>query len=167
MASACTGRGTPTAFYLAPAGDAAAALVAQPAEPTAAMTPTRDAQAEPARPTPTPPCTPGLLYLEDLSIPDGTLVVPGEALDKRWLVENNGSCNWDREYSLQLIAGPNLGAPDEQALFPARSGARATVRILFTAPQEPGVYRSAWQAADKDGVLFGDPIYIEIVVETP
>lgn len=110
-------------------------------------------------------CTDNLSYLEDLTVPDGSLVLPGQAIDKRWLVENNGTCNWDEGYRLKLIAGDALGASPEQALFPARAGAQVTLRILFTAPLEAGTYRSAWQAFDPQGELFGDPIFIEIVVE--
>jgi hypothetical protein len=114
--------------------------------------------------TPTPPCADGLRYIEDLSIPDSSQVSSGERLDKRWSVENNGSCNWDKDYRLKLVAGPELGAPVEQALYPARSGSLATIRIIFTAPSEPGVYRSAWQAYNSDGQPFGDPVFIEIQV---
>jgi hypothetical protein len=102
-----------------------------------------------------------------LTVPDGTVVAPGERLDKRWQVENNGSCNWDVRYSLVLIAGPQLNAPPEQALNPARSGTQAMVQIIFVAPEEPGAYRSAWQAQDPQGILFGDPIYIDFIVQAP
>lgn len=57
-----------------------------------------------------------------------------------------------------------MGTPPEKALIPARSGNQAEIRIIFTAPTEPGSYRSAWQAQDPQGDLFGDPIFIEIVV---
>lgn len=86
-------------------------------------------------------------------------------MDKRWEVENTGNCNWDDHYRLRLIAGPDLGAQKEQALFPARSGSRAAIRILFKAPVEPGAYRSAWQAFDAQGEPFGDPFFIDIVVQ--
>jgi hypothetical protein len=105
-----------------------------------------------------------LIYLQDLTIPDDSSVLPGSMLDKQWLVENNGTCNWDRYYRLRLIAGPDLGAPSEQALYPARSGSQAVIRILFTAPAESGTYRSAWQAYDPQGKTFGDLIFIQIVV---
>ena len=117
-----------------------------------------------ALPTPTPPCADSLRYIEDLNIPDGSQVSSGESLDKRWSVENNGSCNWDKGYHLKLIAGPELGASAEQALYPARSGSQVTIRIIFTAPTEAGVYRSAWQAYNPDGRPFGDPVFIEIQV---
>lgn len=119
----------------------------------------------PPLPTAVPSCVDSLSFYEDLSIPDGTVVSPGQRLDKRWKVSNSGACNWDERYRLKLIAGPDMGASQEQALYPARSGAQATIRILFKAPNEPGTYRSAWQASNPQGEPFGDTIYIEIVVK--
>jgi hypothetical protein len=110
-------------------------------------------------------CTNSLVYLEDITIPDGSPASLGEVLDKQWKVENAGTCNWDSSYRIKLIAGPPLEAPSEQALYPARSGSQATIRIIFTAPDEAGRYRSAWQAYDPQGAPFGDPIFIEFVVE--
>ncbi len=118
-------------------------------------------------PSPTPSCTNNLTYKEDLTIPDGTAVQPGEVLDKRWQVENSGTCNWGDRYRLKLIAGPDLGASSEQALYPARSSTLATIRLAFTAPDEPETYRSAWQAYSPEGDPFGDPIFIEIMVVPP
>jgi hypothetical protein len=119
---------------------------------------------EPPRPTPTPPCLSDLEFVDDLSIPDGAQVKAGEHLDKRWVVKNSGMCNWDEGYRVRLIAGPDLGAPREQALLPARSGAEVTLRIQFTAPNQPGTYRSAWQAHDPSGQPFGDLFFIEFSV---
>jgi hypothetical protein len=140
--------------------------------PTLAVTPTPPIPtpepilqaAEAVRPTGTPACISDLTYLNDLTIPDGVQVLPGEILDKRWAVRNSGECNWDERYTLQLTDGPAMGAPATQALFPARSGTEPTLRILFTAPDTPGIQRSAWQAHDPAGQPFGDPIFIEIIV---
>jgi hypothetical protein len=93
-------------------------------------------------------------------------VTPGQTLDKRWQVQNSGTCNWDNRYRMKLIAGPEMAANPEQALFPARSGASLVIRIVFTAPNEPGTYRSAWQAYAPNGEPFGDPFFIEVVVIT-
>jgi hypothetical protein len=115
-------------------------------------------------PTATPKCETDLMFKEDLTIPDGSQVHPGEKLDKRWLVENSGDCNWDVNYRIRLIAGPSLGAATEQALYPARSNTEAVIRIEFTAPYEQGIYRSAWQAYNPKGESFGHIFYVDFVV---
>jgi hypothetical protein len=63
-----------------------------------------------------------------------------------------------------MISGNAMGVPTEQALYPARSGTQATVRIIFIAPQEAGDYTSEWQAFDPDGVPFGQSFFIKITV---
>lgn len=156
LLTACSGQGdaTPTLGVYRPPTQAVTLT------PILIFTP--DAAAE--RPTSEPVCTNTLWFFQDLTIPDGTQVSPGERLDKRWLVQNAGTCNWDERYKIRLEAGPNMGVPAEQGLFPARSGLEITVRMNFIAPEEPGTYRSAWQAYDPDSVPFGDPFFIEVVV---
>lgn len=109
-------------------------------------------------------CHNDLQFLEDLTIPDGTLVAPGAALDKQWRVKNSGDCNWDERYRLRLVNGNALGAEPEQALYPARAGAEAVLRILFTAPLEAGTYYSEWQAYAPDNTSFGDPVFLQVIV---
>lgn len=100
-----------------------------------------------------------------MTIPDGTVVPPGASIDKQWLVQNNGTCNWDSRYRLKFVGGLEMGAVTEQALFPARAGSQATLRILFTAPSEPGTYTTAWQPIGPNGEPFGDPVFMEINVQ--
>jgi hypothetical protein len=119
------------------------------------------------QPTPTPQCADNLSFIADVTIPDGTEVIAGSQVDKRWQVSNSGSCNWNQWYTIRFIAGDGLGAQPEYVLYPARSGALATLRILFTAPEEAGRYRSAWQAYSPADAPFGDPIYMEIEVIPP
>lgn len=114
-----------------------------------------------------PECSDGLTFLDDLTIPDGTTVQPEDMLDKRWLVKNSGGCNWMKDYRLRLVSGPAMGEPEEQALYPARSGSQAELRMVFDAPKEAGLYRSAWQAYNPRGEAFGDPFFIEVVVQSP
>jgi len=115
--------------------------------------------------TPTLPCADGLTFINDLTVPDGSIIQAGASIDKRWEVENSGTCNWEIGYSIRLIAGDEMGAGTQQALIPARSGTRAVIRILFQAPSEPGNYRSAWQAYNSQDQPFGDPIFMDIIIE--
>jgi hypothetical protein len=118
----------------------------------------------PPQPTPTLICTDNLLFIDDITIPDNSVVAPSSKLDKQWLVQNNGDCNWDARYRLRLVSGDPFGASPEQALYPARAGTQANLRILFTAPQETGDYVSEWQAFDANGIPFGASFFIKFVV---
>jgi hypothetical protein len=115
--------------------------------------------------TPTPACLDRLAFLSDVTIPDYTTVIPATILDKQWLVQNSGSCNWDDRYRLRLVGGDALGTSPEQALYPARAGKQATLRIIFTAPLDAGSYTSEWQAFDANGISFGDSFFIKIIVQ--
>ena len=133
------------------------------------LSPTEKPTPEPTNtissPTSAPDCVNILSFMEDLTVPDGTSVAPGETLDKQWKVINSGTCNWDENYSIQLIAGPAMGVESKQALYPAKVGSQAIIQIQFTAPDEIGSHRSAWQAFTPDDQPFGDPFFIEIIVE--
>jgi hypothetical protein len=112
-------------------------------------------------------CTNDLSYVSDVTIPDNTFVTYGASIDKQWLVQNSGTCNWDSSYRLRHLGGAVLGAAEAAMLYPARAGTQATIQILFTAPFTDGVYESAWQAYDPNGNPFGQTIYIRITVAAP
>ncbi len=100
-------------------------------------------------------------------MPDGSLIQPGGSVDKQWLVSNSGTCNWDSRYRLKLVSGESFGLPTEQALYPARAGTQAVLRIAFAAPSAAGTYQSEWQAFGADGAAFGDPVYLQIIIASP
>lgn len=134
--------------------------------PTFTLAPLASPTLEPTiTPTSTPEvCTNNLTYLQDLTVPDGTVVQPGSSVEKKWLVTNSGTCDWDSSYRLKWISGDALGAPTDQALYPARAGTQVTLRIVFTAPSTAGTYQSTWQAFAPDGTAFGDSFYIQFLV---
>jgi hypothetical protein len=154
--AACAGGNSSTIPTPAPLSPSTPSLVYRTLTPTTILS---------VLPTATPICTNNLTFINDITIPDGTLVAPGSLLDKQWLVKNSGDCNWDTRYRLRLISGDTLSASTELALFPARTGTQATLRILFTAPQESGEYISEWRAFDSNGISFGDSFFIKIKVQ--
>jgi hypothetical protein len=116
-------------------------------------------------PSPTAPCENHLVFLQDLTVPDGSVFAPGAEIEKVWALRNDGSCTWNQGYTLQLESGPALGAFDRQPLPTAEPGESIEMKVDFFAPPEPGTYRSAWRAHDLGGEPFGVLIFIEIVVE--
>lgn len=164
LAPACSPLPTPTPF-IPPTNQAP--LI----EPALIITPTPTTDQVRIIPLPTiiptidqSNCINNLTFIEDITIPDNSFIAFGASIDKQWLIGNSGTCNWHSAYRLHHTGGAVLGAPEEIALFPAKSGTQATIQITFTAPFDEGVYESAWQAFDPNGVAFGDPIYIRILV---
>lgn len=173
--SACAPRATPTMF-IPPVGNrtpTAPPTLTQAAPPEALPTFTVPPPPAAITETATQPavtftptaCVNNLRFEQDLTIPDGTIVLPGASVEKQWLVTNSGTCDWTSSYRLIFVGGDTLGAPADQALFPARAGLQATLTITFLAPFEAGTYQSAWQAFDADGNAFGAVIYMTIVVQ--
>ncbi len=166
-AAACSPAFTPTPFR--PPTEQPALI-----EPTLIIHPTKQVVIIQSTPLPTilptvnpQECSDNLHFVDDVTIPDNSFVTYGSSIDKQWLVENSGTCNWNSNYRLKHLGGADLGAPEEVMLYPAHAGTQATLQIIFTAPFTDGVYESAWQASDPNGNSFGDPIYIRITVAAP
>jgi hypothetical protein len=156
LLASCAGGVTPMA---PPDTDAPTPLVGGDIVPV----PTESSAALPA--TPTAFCANDALFLEDLTLPDGTQVLPGGALDKRWLILNQGGCAWGPEYRLVQIGDSRIEGPRELALYPAVAGGQAVWQVALVAPPEEGEYISRWRAQAPDGTLFGDEVYVLVVVD--
>ena len=169
LASACSPASKPTPF-IPPTAQAPLiepTLIIQPTEPVPDQkTPLPTIFIPTLTPTPED-CVSNLSFLSDLTVFDGTSIPYGATIDKQWLVQNSGTCNWSAGYRLRYIGGAILGAPEELNLYPAKSGTQAVIQITFTAPFSDGQYESAWQAFDPAGLAFGDAIYMRIVVVPP
>jgi hypothetical protein len=110
------------------------------------------------------PCTVDAVFLTDMTVPDNSQVVPGAPIDKRWKVQNTGTCSWDSRYRLAFFEGAQMNAAGESAIFPAKAGAQAVLQVAMTAPDIPGNYTGRWQLRDPDGKPFGPVLFIKITV---
>lgn len=119
----------------------------------------------PIPPTATPaPCANDALFVNDITIPDNSQILPGAPIDKRWEIENTGTCDWNRDYRVAFFEGEQMSAAGEHALYPAKAGSKAIVQISMTAPAAPGDYVGRWQLRDPQGRPFGAVLYIKIIV---
>lgn len=74
--------------------------------PLATLTPTIEEPASADTATPTKQaeaCTPDSEYVADITIPDGTLVKPGDSFTKTWRIRNDGTCTWNAEYTWEQL----------------------------------------------------------------
>lgn len=111
-----------------------------------------------------PDCIDNFYYVDDVNYPDGTYVEPGQKFLKEWEVINNGSCNWIDGYLLRFVSGEQMGAPESVPIPHVEVGKKGKFSVEFTAPKEPGTYRSIWKPFNDRNRSFGETVYLEIVV---
>jgi len=169
LASACSpsSRSTPFVPPTAPAPFIESTLILQPSPTSVIQKTPLPTISLPTATTNPEDCVNNLSFISDLTVFDGTSVTYGATIDKQWLVQNSGTCNWNAGYHLRYVGGATLDAAEELALYPAKSGTQAVIQISFTAPFSDGDYESAWQAFDPTGLAFGDVVYMRIVVVPP
>jgi len=111
-------------------------------------------------------------FVTDVTVPDGTQFAPGTVFTKTWQLRNSGTCAWTSAYGLVFTSNaqmsgvsPHLfGHLDASATKTIDPGATMDITIELTAPSAPGTYTGWWKMVNADGVAFGDPFYVEIVV---
>jgi hypothetical protein len=113
--------------------------------------------APPATPAPTPvACSDRATYIADVTIPDGTWVLPGSPFDKVWRLQNSGSCTWTTSYSVSFVSGNSLGGSANTPLTRAvRPGEIVDLTLRLTAPRTEGTYRGNWMLRNGAGGYFG------------
>lgn len=139
------------------------AEAAVPTEPSATPTATL-----PAAGGPTAGCLKANLLGE--TIPDDTILKPGETFIKKWTVKNSGTCTWDQTYKLVFWGGdlmggayvynfPVVAVPDQIVEIP----------IVLYAPEQPGSYKGYWRIQSPNGIDFGvgeydQSMWVQVVV---
>jgi len=92
----------------------------------------------------------------DVTIPDGTVMLPGETFSKTWRLENVGRCTWTRQYAVTFFSGNSMEAIQNQFLSAeVEPGEVIDVTVDMKAPATTGLYQSNWMLLDPHGDLFG------------
>jgi hypothetical protein len=130
----------------------------------------------PTSPLPVPPkgatgCTLQATFVKDVTIPDGTVMSPGQKFTKTWQLKNSGTCTWTKDYKVVFYIGSSMGANTSQGLGAvAAPGATISISIHMNAPTTAGSYKGDWLLSDPQGNTFGTelsgkvPFWVQIVV---
>ncbi len=115
----------------------------------------------------TPPaCTMSAALLQDLSIPDGTILKPGQQFTKTWRVQNNGTCDWEN-YKLVFVRGSLMGGNSPSLLPKVSSGSTIDISLELFAPSYQGEYSGYWQIQSDKGSLIGPELHYTIRIPSP
>lgn len=111
------------------------------------------------------------IFIADLTIPDGTVLKPGEDFKKVWQVRNTGNCTWDEGYGLVFIGGDTDIDPVNYEIKIKADfidpGEDADFDIPLTAPLAEGSYQGTWRMRNDQGAYFGTLLTVVIEVKKP
>ncbi|CAL4121217.1 unnamed protein product, partial [Meganyctiphanes norvegica] len=112
-------------------------------------------------------------YLYDVTIPDGSLVQPGQEFVKTWRVCNSGVmtwnektmlCKWSQVHFCGSPAGWKLRPNMKKVVCPGlEPGQEGDISITFIAPSEPGWYATHWRFCQR-GRVFGNQMWCAVRV---
>jgi hypothetical protein len=103
-------------------------------------------------------------YAADVTIPDGTILQPGESFVKTWRFLNNGTCPWSTTYKLVFVSGDSMGATTAGVPLAVPVGSQGDVSVSLKAPEDSGTYKSNWQLQNDKNQPFGSIVYVQIQV---
>ncbi len=101
-------------------------------------------------------CTNSAEFIEDVTVPDGTVMSPGEHFRKVWRLRNTGTCVWDRSYRVVSSGDFHMGG-SQFAYLDKRTapGETADISMNLIAPVIYGSFESEYLLEDGDGNRFG------------
>ena len=117
------------------------ALTSTP-DPSITTTPGADATTTPGTGTTVSAsgaCQDSAAMIEDVTVPDNTVMTKGQQFTKTWRFLNNGKCNWSG-YTVAFFAGDRMGSPDSVPIQDTPAGKAVDVSVNLTAPSSDGSY---------------------------
>lgn len=117
-------------------------------------------------------CQDSAEFVEDVTIPDDSVIEAGATFTKTWRLRNVGTCEWTAAYALAFVDGFELEGPN---LIPITSTVVPTNTVDFsvalTAPTITGTFRADWKIYNGNkreffGVFGDGPVWVQIVVES-
>jgi hypothetical protein len=142
-------------------------------QPTEIVPPTETPVPAPTE-TPTLTVTPTLsacdnsAFINDASVPDGTIMAAGQEFIKTWKVKNTGTCSWTTGY--RIVFGysnpPNekMGGLPINLTAEVAPNADTEISVKLKAPLKSGTYSGYWKLANNNGYAFGEYFTVVIIV---
>lgn len=109
-------------------------------------------------------CNNGMQFVNDMSIPDRTVLQPNMNATKTWKIRNTGSCTWDSTYSFNYVRGSVFGPTTVQITKLVKPGETYEISVPFVTPAANGEYTAWWQMKNSSGANFGQTIWYDFIV---
>jgi hypothetical protein len=103
-------------------------------------------------------------FVDDVTIPDGTVMKPGEVFKKTWRFKNTGICGWTTAYAIGFAYGEVMSGSATKLPKSVAPGATVDISINLRAPMLNCWYGSWWRLKNARGDYFGDFVFVSILV---
>jgi len=121
--------------------------------------------------TPSPPtavtCQYDASLVADVTVPDDTIMQPGQPFVKTWRVRNTGNCDWAEGTAVVFETGDQMEGPDAVPVSVITPGETVDISIPMTAPLEGGTYSGVWKLRMANGALLDRLLVVRILVPIP
>jgi hypothetical protein len=102
------------------------------------------------------------VFVDDVTIPDGTTIPAGQSFTKTWKVSNTGSCAWTATYQLTFVSGDSLGGKATAIGQTIAPGQTADVSVILTSSSAKGNITGTWRLSNDKAQLFGDSLTVVV-----
>ena len=109
--------------------------------------------------------------VDDITIPEGTVIGPGTRFTKIWKVKNIGTCSWTRDYNVVFADGKRMEGATFRIPSKIKPGESFNISIDMLSPDNEGTYTGEWLFKTPEGTRFGtgssakEPLVVEIEVD--
>ncbi len=113
-------------------------------------------------------CTASASFVGE-TIPDGTIMSPGQVFYKTWHIKNTGTCPWNSAWKWVFTTGDLMGGAGLYPMPSIAPGQTMDMSIQLTAPTSDGTYTGYWKIQSQWGTLIadsgsGNPYWVQVVV---
>ena len=119
-------------------------------------------------------------FIADVTVPDNTVLKPGEIFTKTWRLKNTGTCTWDASYTVNADSGPGMSQNSVYLLSKSSNkstvapGDTVDISIDMQASSTPGNYQTFWRLQNGAGSVVpvaggasGKLFFVQIIVNAP
>lgn len=97
------------------------------------------------------------IFVADVTVPDGTVLRPGQSVQKVWELQNAGKIYWHNRYlqRMDLPAAPEgCQTPDRVPIGDTAPDEHVMISVTLRAQNTPGRCWIGWKMVDENGIQF-------------
>ena len=109
-------------------------------------------------------------FIKDVTLPDGSAVVPGSSVIKTWRIRNDENKSWPEGVTLAFASGDVLAASPNDLIVPVHAlqpNEEVEISVRLSIPETTGRHVTYFRLRTKEGHIFGQRLWADLRVVEP